>query len=438
MKKRNLNSNSFKIFTILIFTLSSIFLINSNGECKPTGGVKLEGIITCSQSAALISNASVTAGGRTVKSDENGHYIISGLLPGKIIIEIKKAGYENYDESIRVTKGTNSFNVKLKAARGQVERCAIITEDRSGKITAENYDELIRESRRRRSGYQNKNAAVSNEMAVQIKGRNYITGKVIDMASGVPVSRAKINIDGEIYFSDTSGEFISKPIIRSQAMIRAESPAYNAYESNIKITGGKNKLKILLMPLPQNSMAYTGFDQNKIIEYSKFSQRYASISGHVRDAKTRNPIINATVIIAAKSAQTNSQGFYTIDGLAMGHADVTIIAGNYGVYKGNVNLTKVSNLNDVALSAEEKYSSVSGSVIEKETGRPIHGAKIQIGNKIVVSDQYGTFNIKDIAYDYYNLMVEQKGYQRIEKAMSVNQESINVTVELADEYQIAK
>ena len=192
------------------------------------------------------------------------------------------------------------------------------------------------------------------------------------------------------------------------------------------------------MPLPENSAAYTGFDKSKLTEYSKFSQRYASISGHVRDAKTKSPVSNATVIIATKSAQTNSQGFYTVDGLAMGHADITIIAGTYGVYKGSINLIKVSNLNDVSLSVEEKFGAITGTVIEKETGRPIHGAKIQIGNKIVVSDQYGTFNIKDIAYDYYNLIVEQKGYQRIEKALSINQDTITVNVELADEYQTVK
>lgn len=437
MKRQSLMLNLAKISIILTMTLAFVSGFAAEGECKPAGGAALEGIITCSESAETLSGAAVTVSGRATKSDENGRYIVSGLIPGKVIIEIKKQGFENYGESIKITKGTNSFNVKLKPGTTNGGRTGMISEDRSGPISQGSYEELVRKSQLRRQNYRS-GSVTQKVAAAQVKGTNYITGKVIDMASGVPISRAKINIDGEIYFSDAAGEFISRPIARAQAMIRAESPAYNAYESNIKITGGKNKLKILLMPLPENSAAYTGFDKGKITEYSKFSQRYASVSGHVRDAKTKGPVSNATVIIATKSAQTNPQGFYTVDGLAMGHADITIIAGTYGVYKGGINLTKVSNLNDVSLSVEEKFGAINGTVIEKETGRPIHGAKIQIGNKIVVSDQYGTFNIKDIAYDYYNLIVEQKGYQRIEKALSINQESITVNVELADEYQIVK
>ncbi len=436
MKRQSLMLNLLRVSIILTIALPFILSSAIKGECKPSGGAALEGIITCSESAAAINGASITVSGRAVKSDENGRYVISGLLPGRVIIEIKKTGFENYNESIRITKGSNSFNVKLKPG-ADTGRSGMISEDKSGPISPGSYEELVRKSQQRRQNYRT-GSVTQKVAAAQIKGANYVAGKVIDMASGVPISRAKVNIDGEIYFSDAAGEFISRPIARAQAMIRAESPAYNAYETNIKITGGKNKLKILLMPLPDNSAAYTGFDKGKLTEYSKFSQRYASVSGHVRDAKTKNPIGNATVIIATKSAQTNSQGFYTVDGLAMGHADITIIAGNYGVYKGGVNLTGVSNLNDVSLSVEEKFGAITGTVIEKETGRPIHGAKIQIGNKIVVSDQYGTFNIKDIAYDYYTLIVEQKGYQRIEKALSINQETITVNVELADEYLIVK
>lgn len=437
MKRQSLIMlNLLRVSIILTIALPFILGAAVKGVCKPSGGAALEGIITCSESAAAISGAAVSVSGRAAKSDENGRYIISGLIPGKVIIEIKKQGFENYSESIKITKGTNSFNIKIKAG-ADGGSAGMISEDKSGPISQGSYEELVRKSQQRRQNYRD-GSVTQKVAAAQVKGSNYITGKVIDMASGVPISRAKINVDGEIYFSDAAGEFISRPIARAQAMIRAESQAYNAYETNIKITGGKNKLKILLMPLPENSAAYTGFDKGKLTEYSKFSQRYASVSGHVRDAKTKNPLSNATVIIATKSVQTNLQGFYMIDGLAMGHADITIIAGTYGVYKGSVNLTKVSNLNDVSLSVEEKYGAITGTVIEKETGRPIHGAKIQIGNKIVVSDQYGTFNIKDIAYDYYNLIVEQKGYQRIEKALSINQETITVNVELADEYQIVR
>lgn len=436
MKKNASLLNLFKIAVILALAVPLLLANAAPAECKAAGSVTLEGVITAESSAAEVGGASVSAGGKATKSDGNGRYVVSGLMSGRIIVEIKKPGFESYSESIKVTKGVNSFNVKLRALAG-AENGGMIQEDRHETAAGQSYEEMARRSQERRRAY--RQGSVSEKVAAaEVRGTNYIAGKVVDMTTGVPISRAKVNIDGEVYFSDAAGEFISRPIARAQAAIRAESSSYNAYESNIKITTGKNKLKILLMPLPENSAAYTGYDKGKIVEYTKFSQQYAGVSGHVRDAKTKEPVNNATVIIANKSAQTNAQGFYTVEGLAMGHADITIIAGNYGVYKGNINLAKVSNLNDVSLSADEKFGAVSGTIVEKETGRPVHGAKIQIGNKIVVSDQYGSFAIKDIAYDYYNLTVEQKGYQRIEKALSVNQETIAVSVELADEYQTVK
>ena len=436
MKNLSPMLNLFKSVAIMILVVLAVTFPGSSAECKMPGSVTLEGVITDGASAESVSGAAVSAGEKAVKSDENGRYSISGLMPGRIIVEIKKPGYETYSESIKVTKGSNSFNIKLKA-QSSPSGAGLITEDRGGLAVKNSYEDLVQKSKERRQNY--RRGSVSEKVAAaDYKGANYIAGKVIDMASGVPISRAKIDIDGDVYFSDAAGEFISAPVKKAQCMIKADSPNYNAYESNIKITTGKNKLKILLMPLPENSMAYTGYDKGKIVEYSKFSQRYASVSGHVRDARTKNPVNNATVIVANKSVQTNPEGFYMVEGLAMGHADITIIAGSYGVYKGNLNLVKVSNLNDVALSMDERFGIISGTVVEKETGRPIHGAKIQVGNKIVVSDQYGSFTIKDVAYDYYNLIVEQKGYQRIEKALSVNQESITATVELADEYQSVK
>lgn len=427
----------FKTAAVFPLTLALAFAFVSAAECKVSGSVTLEGTLTDEDSSAAVEGAAVSAGGRAVKSDSSGKYVLSGLLPGRIIVEVKKEGYETFGESVKVTKGSNSFNIKLKASGAAAGRGGVITEDRRETAAGQSYEEMARRSQERRQNY--RLGAVSEKVpAASVKGTNYVAGKVIDMASGVPIARARVVLDGEAYFSDAAGEFVSRPITRAQASLKADAPSYNAYESNIKITGGKNKLKILLMPLPENSSAYTGFDKGKLVEYSKFSQRYASVSGHVRDAKTKEPVSNATVIIGNKSAQTNAQGFYGIDGLAMGNAAVTIIAGSYGVYKGSLEVSKVTNVNDVSLTADEKFGAVSGTVVEKETGRPIHGARVQIGNRIVVSDQYGSFTVKDIPYDYYNLTVDQKGYQRIEKAISVNQDNITVGVELADEYMTAR
>lgn len=433
MKRTNLFILKVNLIIIVIFGLN-IFNM-SHLSAKPSGGSIIEGVIVAESTLSPVAGVNVKVKDSVTKTDEHGKYIISGLLPGRLAIEAKHPDYADFIETIKVCKGTNSFNIKIKS--GGVK----ITEDKprvSGEISKYSIEDLRMKSRERVENYKKGPVAEKITASEAFKNTNYIAGKVIDMVSAVPISRAKVEVGGEVYFSDVNGEFISKPISKSQVIIRAESALHNAYESDIKITSGKNKIKILLMPRPEESIASTSIDRGKLVELGQFAQRYSSVSGRVRNAKTKEPISDATVIVATMSAKTNIEGYYMIEGLPLGLVDLTVIAGNFGVHKGKINLSKVTNINDVALNADERFGGVNGMIVEKETGKPIYGAKVQLGNRIVVSDQFGNFNIKDVVYDYYNLIVEQKGYQRIEKAISINQENITVNVELADEYQSVK
>ncbi len=414
------------------------------------GSASLEGFVCDEATSDAVSGAVVTVRDRVTKTGKDGKFSASNLIVGRVIVEVKHKDFDNYNESVSIARGENSFNIKLRPKTGRIGYLgASVPKKKTAPAKTEPGDDSMTLSGAKpvsvptleESAYaarKDKTDGVKKTFAALSSDKNnvFVAGKVIDMISGVPISRAKISVDDEVYFSDANGEFISRTITKAQVTVRAESPNHTAYESAIKIGSGRNKLKILLMPGSRetNLVSHNGVERNAAVEYTKYNQKYSSMYGKVRNAKTHEPISNATVVIGSKNGKTNKEGYYSIEGLPLGFADVTVIAGKYGLYKGKVTVAEVSVKNDIAISPEEKTGNISGTVLEKETGKAVYGARVQIADRIVVTDSFGNFSITSLPFDYYSMIVEQKGYQKAEKSVSVNQESVNFTVELADEF----
>ena len=440
----------FRSYMFLLACAAVIVICPPAAKAQIIGSASLDGFVCDEATSDAVSGAVVTVRDRVTKTGKDGKFSATNLIVGRIIVEVKHKDYDNYNESISIARGENSFNIKLRPKTGRMALSnAIIIKKPSSKVKTDSGEEGPAYSGGRMSSVptleesmstlrEDKNQKIKKTFAALKPSGDtiFVAGKVVDMISGVPISRARVIVDGEVYFSDTKGEFTSKTINKAQVTVRAESPSHTAYESNIKIATGRNKLKILLMPSEGETglISHNGMERNATVEYTKYSQKYSSMYGTVRNAKTHESIANATVVIGSKNGRTNKEGYYKIDGLPLGFADVTVIAGKYGLYKGNISVSDVSVKNDISLSPEEKTGNITGVVIEKESGKAVYGARVQVSDRIVVTDTFGNFSITSVPFDYYNMVVEQKGYQRAEKSVSVNQESVNFTVELADEF----
>ncbi|HNY12038.1 MAG TPA: carboxypeptidase regulatory-like domain-containing protein [Candidatus Wallbacteria bacterium] len=441
----------FKNFLLLSAIAVIVFICPPVVTAQIIGSASLDGFVTDEATSEPVSGAVVTVRDRVTKTERDGKFKAANLIIGRVIVEVKHKDYDNYNESISIARGENSFNIKLRPKTGRMALSnAIIAKKALSNAKSNMIEEdcpaysgghiasvpTLEESMQVSREEKNRNIKKTFAALKPSKDTIFVAGKVVDMISGIPISRAKVMVDDEVYFSDTNGEFISKTINKAQVTVRAESPNHTAYESSIKIGTGRNKLKILLMPSEReaNLISHNGVERNATLEYTKYAQKYSSMYGTVRNARTHEPIANATIVIGSKNGKTNKEGHYIVDGLPLGFADVTVIAGKYGLYKGKVNVAEVSVKNDIALSPEEKTGNVTGTVLEKESGKAVYGARVQISDRIVVTDTFGNFSIPSVPFDYYNMIVEQKGYQKAEKSISVNQESVNFTVELADEF----
>ncbi len=410
------------LFTFAIFILLLFCSILSSS--KPAGAEsllgtgRLEGYVMDAASSDPLKNTVITVMERTVKSDSSGHFAIAGLLPGRIIIDAKLKDYDNFLTTITIEKGDNSYNIKLKPNKGNIKP----------KTNKEQISPNIAKT-------PIKKGLPTLPMPKLTIG---VSGIVLDSITNTPISRAKVFIDGNTYFTDVNGEFTSRPVEKSQIFVRSEATNHTAYESNVNLTSGNNKLKILLIPEEPNLISQGGINKNSIVEYTRFNQSYAKVFGYIKNTKNRQPIADATVVIGTQTTKTNKDGYYNIEGLPLGFVNISVLSNKYGIYKGKLNIVNVNNKYDIALTEEERRGTLIGIVNEKETGTPIYGAKIQVADKIVVSDKFGSFTISDLPFDYYNIIVEQGGYQRVERAISVNEEKVNINISLADDYTSGK
>lgn len=452
--------HNFLILTVIVF--SAFILIQGaplTASAEVIGSATLDGIVTDGATAEPIAGAAVTVRDKIAKSGRDGHYSATGLIPGRIIVEVRHRDYDNFVESISVARGENSFNVKLRPKTGRIALSNAFPPPAKKPLTITSETEetgrgISASSPAAESAYgaeynyttPGEPGSVKRHISANVKNtklllsKMFITGKVMDMVTGVPISRARVTIDGESYFTDPAGEFTSKQVDKAFVMVRAESPNHTAYESNVKMGNGKNKIRILLMPheREKNLVSHNGIEKNAVVEYTRFNQRFARVFGVIRNARSKEPVSNATIVVGTRTDRTDKQGNYSVEGIALGQADVSVIAGSFGVYRGRLEVNDVSKKFDINLTPEQNFGTVSGVIMEKESGKYIHGAKVTISDRVVVSDAAGNFVIKDVPYDYYNMIVEQKGYQRAERAISVNQGGVNFTVELADEFPQAK
>lgn len=74
---------------------------------------------------------------------------------------------------------------------------------------------------------------------------------------------------------------------------------------------------------------------------------------------------------------------------------------------------------------------IFGTVTDKDTGTPIKGVSVQIGTKIVQTDEKGKYIIKELPFsDKYEIIVNAKEYKEYRDFVSLQQEFLSFDVKL--------
>ncbi|MEH7590533.1 carboxypeptidase regulatory-like domain-containing protein [Priestia megaterium] len=193
-----------------------------------------------------------------------------------------------------------------------------------------------------------------------------ITGTVLDSATSTPLANALVQVFNSqgvflaSVLSDITRQYTLSGLPKGTLTVTASAADFGTGIQTVTLTAGQtHTVPFTLAPNP------------------------ASLSGIVTNAQTGSPIAGALVqvfvvgtTIPVKSTLTDGTGQYLVSGLAEGEYRVVISADNYGTQPFRVVLTPgEQEILNAALTPNP--ATVSGRVVDVETGVPIANALIQ-------------------------------------------------------------
>jgi len=429
------------IALFLAATVALIFTFTSAAAADTFGQASLNGFVFDSTKSIPVAGAQITVRERTVKTDQDGRFIVSGLVPGRLIIEVRKKDYEDFMETVTVEKGDNSFNVKIKpvarpvqvaVAPRKVTKINVKVSSAAAKSPNE-YTVRVNEIKTALAGDKPQARETAEVKMAQAAIGYRIAGNVMDIVTKAPIANASVIIDGKTYVSGSEGSFETGLLSKRQVEVSASAEGFIPFKGTTRLTGKITKANILLLPAKAQNEKISEIAEgtSSAGQQSASNSKGAIVHGRIIGAKGGGPVSGASVIIGTKSVKTDGNGIYSVDSLAIGEqADVTVVAGKYGIYRGKVTVAGPVNEHDITLNYDETICSINGCISDIKTGKPISGVRVTILNRASSSDKAGNYFIKDITADYYSLKAERAGYAVYEKTVHVTRDLEIINIEM--------
>ena len=339
-----------------------------------TSTAVVRGIVVDASSQAPLSGAAITLSGPasySAVSSANGSFELDGIAAGAYTINLSANGY-------------NAVSGSLSAP--------------AGSVTA------IRQGLTAQGTYQDSSPGT-------------LTGQVVDATTGQPVAAATLTLNGNTAAtsaSDGSFSFAAIPRENCQIQVAANGYASRTY-SFVFAPGDSGNLGTL--PI----FASTGGS----------SPTTLTLIGTVIDGIDNHPLAGASVTLA-QSGQVytaDPNGQFTVSGLTSLTFTVTISAAGYqtrsfsgsasgfGQVSGSFALTPISS------SGTGTTSTISGTVTDATSGKPIAGATVAISGTSIsaTSATDGSYLLANIQPLTLTIAVSASGYQSRKYNVNVTQ-----------------
>lgn len=250
-------------------------------------------------------------------------------------------------------------------------------------------------------------------------GYGAISGMITDSVSGAPIAGATVRAmmqqgSGGMAVTNQNGEYTIQNLRPGFYRVTASAANYlcKHYPELVQVISGQTTPNINFALVPYSPPPRSG-----------------GISGLVTDSVTGQPIPNALVKACGPTCgqgRTNENGEYLIENLAPG--DYRVTASAYG-YKASryPDLVRVEenritpNINLILVPYQQPppaRGSISGRVIDKQTGEPIAGAFVSAmprrrmrGMGRVITGPDGTYRIENLLPGEYQVMANARGYE---------------------------
>ncbi len=344
----------------------------------------LSGTVTDAQSGSPVSGVTVAVGSRSAKSAADGTYTVTNAPTGSQTVTATATGYQSASATATINPGTNSLDFVLVPATAStgtvtghvtdatttspISGAAVSIGSRStqtatdGSYTISNVPTGSQSVTASATGYQSNTKTVtvgagSNTvdlaLAATTSTTGTVTGHVTDGSTTSPIAGATVSIGSQTTQTASDGSYTISNVPTGQQTVGATAPNYRAASQNVTVQRGTNTANFALQ-----------------------AAGVGTISGVVTDATSGSPIGGATVSVGCLSAQTASDGSYTIDGVATGSQTVFADATGYQSSSQNVDVASGPNTVNFSLTAIQ-YGTVTGTVKDASTGAAISGATVE-------------------------------------------------------------
>jgi len=105
---------------------------------KPNDPVEVKGLVSAGGKPLAGASVLLTPGNRGTASDENGNFILKGVMPGTYTLRISNVGYEQTAKRITVGGNPVTVNINLEPMMSQVEEVVVTTgysQKKTGELT---------------------------------------------------------------------------------------------------------------------------------------------------------------------------------------------------------------------------------------------------------------------------------------------------------------
>lgn len=373
-------------------------------ELEPITWGTVRGDVRDATTGQLLANATVRIGAIEITTDADGNYVAERVPAGDISVVAAMSRY--YDaqaatmlprdgiveqplELAPITTGTvyatiidASSGEPIGGAEVMVGQRRDETDD-GGEITAEEIPAgrvVVNASARLYepgSAEAVLDAAGESRLEIELVPITYgtVAGTVVDSLSGAPLANANIRFAGLDLRSDAQGAFRAERVPAGDISVSAELFRYQGDQENIVLERGtEQSVNLALEPIT------TG-----------------TVRGIVRNAADGQPVSGATVTMGNLSTRSNAEGRFELEQVPAGDLSVRANLTLFEPGESQVSVEAAAAVDTEVQMTPITYGSVSGTVVNADTGEPLDGASVSAGRHSTRTNAAGEFELERVS-----------------------------------------
>lgn len=321
------------------------------------------GKLVSADSLAAISGATIEVSGSSVSPDigENGSFTIANLEPATYQLTYRAPGYLSAVQSVSVSQGqlanvgTIRLNVSPTTAQlsGQVRDASTGAPIAGALIEIDLGDTSLTTFSDVEGSYQQ--TVPPGEATLTVTSAGYfpvsvqaglragthnvfspsltpvsegepvastVIGTVVDADTGVPLDGVLVAMSGASATTDSSGGFVIEGLAAGELILLFTKGGYEGVQASVVV--------------PERATA----DLGRIAMSPHVVQDSTTVSGHITDMGSGQPVANASVVIGPSNARTDVNGFYEISGINLLDFEVSVNATGYVFSRKLITLTE--------------------------------------------------------------------------------------------------